>query len=70
MTTQKVKFAIACLEQCSSAYSLRQALEGGADTTDCRVWGIDARDWAEAVEMALNAYERDGAITDCGLVVS
>ena len=70
MITQKVKFAIACLENCSSANSLRRALDDGADATDCRVWGIDAGEWAEAVEMALDAYERDGAITDCGLVVS
>ena len=47
-----IQFAEACYDM-NSINELEEALEGGADDTDMKIWGINAVEWRKAVKEAL-----------------
>jgi len=51
-------FAEACYDM-NSIEELQEVLQGGADETDMETWGIDANEWKEQIELALNAKLED-----------
>jgi hypothetical protein len=56
-------FAEACHNQ-NSRSGLKKALEGKADETDMKTWGLSEAQWREAVKVAIIAIEKDLSVEE------
>lgn len=53
-------FAAACYEQ-NSIDELEQALRDGPDSSDMQEWSLNAEEWRDQVQMALDALRAEAA---------
>lgn len=53
-------FAAACYNM-NSIEELEQALQGPADRTDMKEWGIGSSVWREQIQLALKAMKEDAS---------